>query len=70
MNEHERKDTLKRMEAAGVNILDLPRVHDDASLFDYTYKILSAFSNALGTEEPTYEVVADAAEIIRDQFDF
>jgi hypothetical protein len=63
-------DDLKRLESLGVDILDLPRVHDEASLFDFVSKVMSKFSTALGGPEPTYEQVLLAVKESRKNFDF
>ena len=63
-------DDLKKLESLGVDVLDLPQVHDEASLFDFVSKVMTKFSTVLGGPEPTYEQVLLAVKESRKNFDF
>jgi len=61
---------LERMKELGVNVIHLPNVHDEASLFDYTFQLLKTLSKAVGTPDPTYEQVQTSVDKVKDEFDF
>ncbi len=63
-------EDLKKLEDLGVNIVDLPRVHDEASLFDFIATVMTKLALAIGGPIPTYEQVRLAAEESRKNFDF
>lgn len=63
-------EDLKKLESLGVDILDLPKVYDEASLFDFVAKIMTRLSLTLGGPVPTYEQVRLATKEARKNFDF
>ncbi len=63
-------EDLKKLEALGVDLLDLPKVYDDISLFSFIVQILTKVSSSIGGPVPTYEQVHRAVEDTRRNFNF
>ena len=40
-------DDLKKLEELGVDVVNLPKVHDDASLFDFIATVMIKLSSAI-----------------------
>lgn len=63
-------EELKQLEELGIDILSLPKVYDEASLFDFVFTVMKILSSAVGQPTPTYEQVYKAVEDSRDKFNF
>ena len=57
------------LQSLGVDIVNLPEVYDQVSLFDYINKLLISITDALGTTRPTHQEVLEATERVIDDLD-
>lgn len=63
-------EELKQLEELGVDLLSLPKVHDEASLFDFVFTVMRVLSSAIDQPTPTYDQVYKAVEESREKFNF
>ena len=64
------KEELDKVKNKGIDVLRLPKVYDEISLFDYVATLMLSLSSALGNPTPTYRQISDAAKKVRSQFKF